>query len=258
VIQIGLDPSDLGRDYPNVVSLLGDAKLTLECLIASAHPRGNGDAWVREVQTTVNDWRAEVDPLRNSDAAPLRPERILRELGDWIPEDAVIVSDTGHSGMWCAQQLWVSSTSWDFLRAAGSLGWAFPASLGAKCALPDRPVICFTGDGGFWYHVQELETAVRCQIPTITCVNNNNSLNQETDIFRVAYDGHPSARQGEMWHFSKVDFARIAESMGAFGIRVERACELRAALDRAISCGKPAVIDIASDIAALAPTAWLS
>jgi acetolactate synthase-1/2/3 large subunit len=145
----------------------------------------------------------------------------------------------------------------DFLRAAGSLGWAFPASLGAKCALPNRPVICFTGDGGFWYHIQELETAVRCGIPTITCINNNNSLNQETEIFRVAYDGHPSQKQSEMWHFSKINFAKIAESMGAVGIRVERACELRAAFDRALSARKPAVIDIPSDIEALAPTAWV-
>ena len=257
VIQIGIDPSDLGRNYPNVVSLLGDAKLTLEMMITLSGEPAKREAWVREVQGMVNEWRAEVQPLRSSDASPLRPERILKELGDWLPENAIVVCDTGHSGMWCAQQLWVNSARWDFLRAAGSLGWAFPASLGAKCSVPDRPVICFTGDGGFWYHIQELETAVRCGIATVTCVNNNNSLNQETEIFRVAYDGHPSTKQGEMWHFSKVNFAKIAESMGAMGIRVEKACELRPAFDRALSAGKPAVIDIASDIEALAPTAWL-
>jgi acetolactate synthase-1/2/3 large subunit len=116
-------------------------------------------------------------------------------------------------------------------------------------------VVCFTGDGGFWYHLQELETAVRCGIPTVTCVNNNNSLNQETQIFRQAYDGNPSSKQGEMWHFSKVDFARIAESMGALGLRVTKPGELRSALDRAISSGRPAVVDVQSDIEALAPNA---
>ena len=257
VIQIGIDPSDLGRNYSNAVSLLGDAKLTLAALIERMGEPVKRDAWIREVQAAVNEWRAEVQPLRNSDASPLRPERILKEFGDWLPEDAIVVCDTGHAGMWCAQQLWVDTQRWSFLRAAGSLGWAFPASLGAKCALPDRPVICFTGDGGFWYHIQELETAVRCAIPTVTCVNNNNSLNQETEIFRVAYDGRPSQKQSEMWHFSKVSFAEIAQSRGAVGIRVERACELRAAFDRALSARKPAVIDIASDIEALAPTARL-
>ena len=257
VIQIGIDPDDLGRNYHNVVSLLGDAKLTLDGLIALSGAPVKREGWIREVQGMVNEWRAEVRPLRNSDASPLRPERILKELGDWLPENAVVVCDTGHAGMWCAQQLWVNGARWDFLRAAGSLGWAFPASLGAKCAVPDRPVICFTGDGGFWYHIQELETAARCGIATVTCINNNNSLNQETEIFRAAYDAHPSKKQSEMWHFSKVNFAKIAESMGAIGIRVEKACELRPAFDRALSAGKPAVIDVASDIEALAPIAWV-
>ncbi|MGH9359197.1 MAG: thiamine pyrophosphate-binding protein [Terriglobia bacterium] len=253
VIQIGLDPADLGRNYPNTVSLLGDAKVTLEALVGAPVKR---DDWINEVTALVNEWRTQVCALRSSEAAPMRPERILKELGEWLPEDAIVTCDTGHAGMWSCQQLWVDSQHWDFMRAAGSLGWSFPASLGAKCAKPDRPVVCFTGDGGFWYHLQELETAVRCGIPTVTCINNNNSLNQETEIFRAAYEGRPSKKQSEMWHFSKVNFARIAESMGAVGIRVEKPSELQAAFDQAISSGKPAVIDAVSDIEALAPVAW--
>jgi acetolactate synthase I/II/III large subunit len=261
VIQIGIDASDLGRNYPNVVSLLGDAKSTLQMLAdesaqQGAQDHGQRQEWIAEVQSEVNAWRQEVQAQRVCDSTPMRPERILKELGDWLPDNAMVVCDTGHAGMWSSQQLWVDSPRWDFMRAAGSLGWAFPASLGAKCAAPDRPVVCFTGDGGFWYHLQELETAVRCGIATVTCVNNNNSLNQETSIFQAAYDGHPSAKQGEMWHFSQVNFAKIAESMGAVGIRVEKPAELRSAFDRALSCGKPVVIDAVSDIRALAPTAW--
>lgn len=264
VIQIGIDPSDLGRNYPNRVSLLGDAKVALQSLNqAIAGDPSNvrpDDSWATETRAAVKEWRAVVLPLRSSDAVPMRPERILKEVGDWLPEDAIVVCDTGHAGMWSAQQLWVDQTNsgknWDFIRAAGSLGWAFPASLGAKCALPRKPVICFTGDGGFWYHLQELETAVRCRIPTVTIVNNNDSLNQETTIFRHAYDGKPSSKQSEMWHFSKVNFAAIAESFGALGIRVTKPGELRSALDCAISSGRPAVVDVQSDIEALAPTAW--
>ena len=260
VIQIGIDPGDLGRNYPNCVSLLGDAKVALQALNravagdAGQSPQAN--AWTGEARAAVKQWREEVRPLRESEAVPMRPERILKEIGDWLPENAIVVCDTGHAGMWSAQQLWVEGKPWDFIRASGSLGWAFPASLGAKCALPDKPVVCFTGDGGFWYHMQELETAVRCGIPTVTCVNNNNALNQETAIFRHAYDGKPSKKSAEMWHFSKVNFAAIAENMGALGLRVTKPCELRSALDRAISSGRPAVIDIESDIEALAPNAW--
>ena len=259
VIQIGIDAADLGRNYPNAVSLLGDAKVALQALNAAvADGKGNsarGEKWIEEAKAAVKEWRVEEKPLRDSDAVPMRPERILKELGDWLPEDAIVVCDTGHAGMWSAQQLWVDK-SWDFIRAAGSLGWAFPASLGAKCALPKKPVVCFTGDGGFWYHLQELETAVRCGIPTVTVVNNNNSLNQETTIFQHAYNGKPSKKQGEMWHFSKVDFSSIAESMGALGIRVTKPGEVRSALDRALSSRRPAVVEVLSDIEALAPTAW--
>jgi acetolactate synthase I/II/III large subunit len=253
VIQIGIDAGDLGRNYPNLVSLLGDAKLTLGALLGEGVQREN---WIAEIQKEVQAWKGEVRLLRNSDAVPMRPERVLKELGEWLPEDSIVVCDTGHAGMWSAQQLWIDSTNWDFMRAAGSLGWALPASIGAKCAAPHRPVVCFTGDGGFWYHLQEIETAVRCGIPTVTCINNNNSLNQETSIFQAAYDGNPSKRQGEMWQFSPVNFAKIAESMGAVGIRVEKPAELRSAFDRALSCGKPAVIDAVTDIGALAPVAW--
>ncbi len=259
VIQIGIDPSDLGRNYPNRVSLLGDAKTALQMLIQEI---GDGDGkelrnekWLAETKAAVKEWRAEVKPLRNSGIVPMRPERLLNELGDWLPEETIVVCDTGHAGMWSAQQLWVGKP-WDFIRAAGSLGWAFPASLGAKVAMPKKPVVCFTGDGGFWYHLQELETAVRCGIPTVTVVNNNNALNQETLIFKQAYGGRPSPKQTEMWHFSQVNFAMIAESMGALGIRVTKPAELRSALDRALSSGRPAVVEVMSDIEALAPNPW--
>ena len=261
VIQIGIDPSDLGRNYPNKVSLLGDAKVTLQLMNRAIVPDASHAAhmapWTAEAKETVKLWREEVASCRDSDAVPIRPERILEEVGSWLPNDAIVVSDTGHAGMWCAQQLWIEDDkSWDFLRASGSLGWAFPASLGAKVAMPKKPVVCFTGDGGFWYHLQELETAVRCGIPTVTVVNNNDALNQETMIFDHAYGGKQSAKASEMWHFSKVDFSAVAEKMGALGIRVTKPGEMRSALDQAISSGRPAVVEVLSDIKALAPNPW--
>jgi len=258
VIQIGIDAADLGRNYPNAVSVLGDAKVTLQAL-NQAVAGGNGGRtakWLEETRAAVNAWRAEVKPLRDSEAVPMRPERLMNELGAWLPQDTIVVCDTGHAGMWSAQQMWVNKP-WDFIRAAGSLGWAFPASLGAKVAMPKKPVVCFTGDGGFWYHLQELETAVRCGIPTVTVVNNNNALNQETMIFRHAYGNKRSPKEGEMWHFSpSVNFAKVAETMGALGIRVTKPSEIRPALDQAISSGRPAVVEVMSDIEALAPNPW--
>jgi acetolactate synthase-1/2/3 large subunit len=257
VIQIGLDPSDLGRNYPNVASVLGDAKVAVKMITDAVTRSGDNAAWVDEVQKQVKSWRDAGASLRNSDQAPIRPERWMKELGEAMPENAIVVCDTGHTAMWAAQQLWVDSKNWDFIRCAGSLGWGFPAAIGVKAACPDRPVICICGDGGFWYHLQELETAVRCNLPVVTVVNNNNALNQEYSIFMEAYDGKPSEKWGEMWHHNKVNFAAIAESMGALGLRVEKAADIGPAVKKALASGRTAVVELMGDIEAMAPKAWV-
>lgn len=256
IIQIGIDANDLGRNYPNSGSVLGDAKVTLEALIDSVNKREAG-AWVAEVQKMVADWRTEIEPFRNSNAIPMRPERVLKELSDCLPEDVLVVSDTGHSAMWLSQQLWMNSTKWDLIRCAGSLGWGFPASLGAKCAFPDRPVVAFVGDGGYWYHLQEMETAVRFGINSVTVVNNNKSMNQEINVYTRAYDGNPSDQWGTMWKFTDVNLTRIAEEMGAFAIRVEKPEDIAPAMDKAFASGRPALVEVMTDIDALSPGASL-
>ena len=135
------------------------------------------------------------------------------------------------------------------------MGWGLPAAIGAKCAVPDRPVLCFTGDGGFWYHISELETALRYGINTVTVVNNNHSLNQEkrgTERTYAAYSGNSD----EIWHFLDTDLAKVAQAIGCFGIRVERPSQLPSALEQAFASGKPAVVDVVADIEGIAPPAW--
>jgi len=169
----------------------------------------------------------------------------------------VVLSDTGHSGMWTGQMIRLTRPGQRFLRCAGSLGWAFPATLGAKCALPDRPVIGFCGDGGFYYHMAELETAARFNINAIMLVNNNYALNQEKHLFDSAYKGQQRGRATEMWHFShEVNFAKVAEAMGCVGIRVERPEDIRPALDKALASNCPAVVEVISDVDAMAKRAW--
>jgi len=185
----------------------------------------------------------------------MRPERICKEITEFLPSDALLVSDTGHSGIWTGTMVDLRHPGQSYIRAAGSLGWAFPAALGAKCAARERPVICFTGDGGFWYHMAEMETALRWGINTVTVVNNNHSLNQGKRGTEQAYVGR-TGNPDQLWQFLDVDFARIAEVVGCFGVRVERAGELRNALQDALASGKPAIVDVVSDIEAVAPLAW--
>ena len=134
---------------------------------------------------------------------------------------------------------------------------SLPASLGAQLALPDRPVVLFTGDGGFYYHLSELETAVRWNIPSITIVNNNRSLNQEVEVYEEAYGGELSGKHHELWHFREIDFARVAEAFGATGLRVANPADLPLAIEHALNERRPTVIDVVTDITAMAPLAYL-
>ncbi|MBO0887180.1 MAG: thiamine pyrophosphate-binding protein, partial [Acidimicrobiales bacterium] len=261
VIQADIEPTELGRHYRNDVSLLGDARATLRLLAGRAGAATTPDRrqWTARVAELVGEWRKDYEPLLASDATPIRPERLCGELSRSLPEDALLMSDTGHSGMWTGGMVDLRAGQ-GYLRAAGSLGWGFPASIGAKLGAPDRPVVLFSGDGGFWYHLPELETAVRWRVGTVVLVNNNRSLNQEIGPYSAAYGGQLRSRHAELWHFSDVDLAAVAESMGARGIRVtdpgdiEKA--LTTALDQAQSERLPVVVDAVSDIEALAPRAF--
>src|SRR5205814_2652971 len=151
-------------------------------------------------------------------------------------------------GMWMGGMFDLTSPRQSYMRSAGHLGWAFPAGLGAKCAMPNRPVVTFTGDAGFWYHIGELETAVRWKINAVTVVNNNSSGNQSKRGFDRVYGGKQTEQALELWTYSKMNFARLAEDMGAIGIRVEKASEIAPALARALEADRPVVIDVVTDI----------
>lgn len=260
VIQLDIDAQQLGRNYPNAVSLLGDAKVALRQMADAAQRKSpeSAAAWTRRVRELVAEWRKEADRKRESGMVPLRPERLCKEVTEALPADGVVVSDTGHAGMWTGQMVYLTQPGQRYIRCEGSLGWGLPGALGVKCALPDRPVACFTGDGGVYYHLPELETAARHGINLVIVVNNNNSLNQEIPLVEAAYREKRNERSGEIWRFQKTaNLARVAEALGCAAFRVEKPGELKDLLPRAFGMGKPVVIDCISDEQALAPTAWL-
>jgi acetolactate synthase-1/2/3 large subunit len=260
VIQLDIDPEQLGRNYPNTVSVLADAKVGLRHMIDAAQRKAPeaAKAWTGHVRDLVATWRAGAERMRVSDAVPLRPERICKEITDALPADGVVVSDTGHAGMWTGQMIEITKPTQRYIRCEGSLGWGLPGAMGVKCALPDRPVVLFTGDGGIYYHLAELETAARHGINLVVVVNNNNSLNQEIPLVNAAYREKRNDLSGEIWHFQKgINLAKVAETLGCAGFRVEKPGEVKELLPRAFALGRPVVIDVASEEQALAPTAWL-
>ena len=240
-IQLDIDPRELGRNYPNSVSLNGDAKITLAKLNEAA---GNEPArraeWLEQVQGYVADYWAECEPLRNSEAMPLRPERICKELEQWLPAHATLVVDTFHAALWTAQMTRLMKPGQRYIRCAGSLGWAFPATIGVKAALGEEKVIGFCGDAGFYYHMAELETAARCGLNIVMIVNNNHS---------------GGVSESARFH-AGVNFAKVADSMGCAGFRVERAADIQPALDKALAAGKPAIVEILSDPDIRAKRGW--
>ena len=257
-IHIDIDPEVLGRNYPLEVGIMADAKMALTEMIKFADETlvEKRISWVEEVQSYCRDWYDEFRPLLQSDNIPIRPERVCHDLSLNLPDNSFVVVDTGHGGMWMGGMFDLKSTGQSYIRSAGHLGWAFPASLGVKCAAPDRPVICFTGDAGFWYHIAEVETAVRWGINAVIVVNNNGAGNQSKRGFDRVYGGTQTDKAREMWTFNNVNFAQIAKHMGAESIRVENPKDFTPALQKAIALNKCVILDVVTDVDALAPLAY--
>jgi acetolactate synthase-1/2/3 large subunit len=258
VIQLDIEPLELGRNYPNAVPLLGDAKLTLRRLleIAERRPQETTLAWTERTAQLVAEWRDLEAPQLNSDALPMRPERLCKAISEILPADGIVVSDTGHSGIWSGTMIDFLRPGQRYIRCAGSLGWGLPGALGVKCALPDRPVVCFAGDGAAYYHIAELETAARYGINIVLVVNNNSALNQEIFLYDRAYGGKMRGNADELWRFRDVNFAEVAKTFGCAGMRVERPQDLGDALEQALRMNRPVVIDAVTDTYAVSRRAW--
>jgi acetolactate synthase-1/2/3 large subunit len=257
IIQIDIDPLEIGRNYAGTIGILADVRAGLEALAVLADAAKHED-WLAHTQKFVDEWRVEAETARNIDVHPMRPERLVRELNEVLPKDAIVIADTGYAALWTGTLLYLNNPQQKYFRAAGSLGWSFPASLGAKCAAPDKPVICFCGDGGFFYHLPELETARRRGIKTVTIVNNNHCLSQGLRNLNIAYEGRKDqSRKGECFEYLETDFAKIAQSFGCFGTTVDKPQDFRKAFEAAMASNLPAVIDVKTEFAVQAPLPWV-
>jgi acetolactate synthase-1/2/3 large subunit len=256
IVQIDQDPVEIGRNYPNTIGLLADVATGMEALAAACKPGQHGD-WLGQSQKYVDEWRAEAEKARSSEQVPMRPERVCAELTEVLPRDAILVADTGYAALWTGTLVYLRHPTQQYIRAAGSLGWSFPAALGAKCAAPDRPVICFCGDGGFFYHLPELETARRRGIKTVTIVNNNHGLSQGFRNLTTAYGERDKSRMNECFEYRETDLARVAQAFDCFGVTVDKPRDFRKAFEAALASDLPAVIDVKTEFAAQAALPWV-
>ncbi|GHE99071.1 thiamine pyrophosphate-requiring protein [Amycolatopsis deserti] len=249
-IQIDIDGSMIGMRYPTEVNLVGEAKGTLRALLPMVR-RKEDRAWREKIERNVASWWETVEQQAMVDANPVNPMRVVHELSQRIPEDAIVTADSGSSTNWYARNLRIRGRMRGTLSGTlATMGPGVPYAIGAKFACPDRPVIALEGDGAMQMNgMAELLTIQRYQHlwsdpRLVVCVFHNNDLNQVTWELR-AMGGAPKFEESQsLPEFSYAEFAR---SLGFEAIAVDAPDQLGAAWDRALSAGRPALLDVRCD-----------
>jgi acetolactate synthase I/II/III large subunit len=231
VIQIDVDPDEIGRSHGLTFGLVGDARLTLERLLERL--RALAPRLSRKAEREA--LRAEMAALDTTE--PNAP--ILRSLRAGTPEDAIVIAGMTQIGYY-SRPFWPVFRPRTYINSSysGNLGFEYPTALGAKVAHPDRAVIAICGDGGFMYNAQEMSTAVKYGINVVAVVFNDNAYGNVARDLDEAWGGAWEA------DFRNPDFMTLAEAYGVAGIRVEKPTEVGEAVRGALALNRPALIEV--------------
>lgn len=255
LIQIDSNAEILGHNYQAEMTVLADARTALEAGIADVEARGlkrERTAWAKKIAGDVANWRTHAAKLAlEKPEDGIHPAEILARLKEVMSPDDIIGADTGALGSWVGS-LYPVKQGKTFVRANGSLGWVVAGAMGAAIAAPDRRTVAVTGDGGVLYHLAELETALRLDIPIVIVVLNNASLASEYHTQARRWQGHYVR---DVIDYRDVDFAAVARAFGAHGVRVTEGGDLKDALAGALAANRPAVVDVVSSKEAVSPSA---
>jgi acetolactate synthase I/II/III large subunit len=241
IVHIDIDPAEIGKNVHIDVPIVGDVRLVLEELIRKLRP-GNTEKWLQQIKAWQKEYPMPVgSPCLDS---KLKPQFVIRELSRLSEDKTIVATDVGQHQMWTAQHFVIREPrSLITSGGLGTMGYGFPAAIGAKLAAPDKRVICITGDGSFQMNIQELATAVYNKIDIFIALINNNYLGmvrQWQDIFynkRYSY----TALEGSP------DFVRVAEAYGATSLRAENEQEASAAITQALQTRGPVLVDFKVD-----------
>lgn len=250
LIQIDIEPQEIGKIYPVEIGLVGDAKETLRALVNRIREHQtyplNGAARTLEIESRRRSWAAELEESQSNSEKPIHPARLLRELSDAAPKDAVFVTDVGWNKNGAGQQLQCSLPG-AFLTSGGmaTMGFAPPAAIGAKLAAPDRKVICLVGDGGFLSVLGSLTTAVELNVPVLWVLFNNFCFSTirtvGTNYFNNTYGTEFSTPDGEPYN---PDFTLLAKAFGIESGLVTEPDDLAPALRAAIASNRPYLLEV--------------
>ncbi len=249
LLHIDIDPKEIGKNYEATVPLVGDAKAVLTEILFQVERE---ERWLEgkpRPLEPIRQFRARVprcvdEEKMYSDAVPLKPQRLMKDLSDALPQNTVLFSDMGNHMAWAFHYLQLTRPN-SFFHCLGfaSMGYGTVAPIGAKLAAPDRTVIAIVGDAGFAMNGMEIHTAVEHNLAVIWIVLNNG--------------GHGMVYMGEKMQFSNkfhyslfnhpMDLCKMAEAMGALSFRVTEPGQFSDVLARAIASRRPVVIDAIID-----------
>jgi len=246
LVQIDIEPENVGLNRPVDLALVGDAKAVLRDLFESVKrltaPLPER-AEMAEYMAAQETWLAPFRKQAASDKRPIHPLRLVQEVRGFFPREAICVADGGNTTVW-AHYLNRIYAPRSFLWAAdsGHLGTALPYAIGAKLARPGHMIYAICGDGAFALNMQELETAARLKLPMVLVIANDRQWGMIKATQLANYDaGYIGV------DFDDVRYDQVAQACGCFGERVEDPNQIAPALERAVASGKPAVLDVLVD-----------
>jgi len=248
IIQIDTDPTQLGKKVPMEIGIAGDAKAVLADLLSVLKEDGGkgkaDEKWVSGLVKAYQQFLKSLEPMLGENTGPITMARLAKEVGEYVADKGAMVTIDGgmvfHWGFTYLQAC--EARRRFFFPGGGHLGCGHPFANAFKLAFPERPVVNFCGDGAFGLTLQELDTAVRHNLPVIHVINNDGGWGM-CKAGQLAFYGD-KALEGIDQDFSSADYAEIAKGFGCYGERVKDPNDIRPALTRAFESGKPAVLNV--------------
>ena len=252
LIQVDIDPEEIGRNLPVEIGMVGDAKAFLAQALRIARAKGArhsyGDTWRREIEGWRMDWRNFCEPFERAGDVPIEPRRLMAEMNRISPPDTVMVDDVGNCQVW-SEQYWQTKIPGNHMTAGGfaAMGFGIAGVLGARLARPNSPCVTICGDGGFSMMPHVVATAVEHNLPAVWVLHNNYAIGTIRDLQRAYHDGRElgtsfvNERTGKLWN---PDFAKMTDAMGGRGIRIEHPDQFGDAYREAIRSSTPTVIEV--------------
>jgi thiamine pyrophosphate-dependent acetolactate synthase large subunit-like protein len=246
IVQVDVDPAELGHNRPADVPIFGDARAVLSQLTAEAKgklDKGRYRTWVERLKSIDAEKGLESEKAMSDDKVPIHPLRLCKEVRDFLRRDAILVVD-GQEILNYGRQSIPTFTAGHRLNSGpfGCMGVGLPFGIGAKVACPETQVVVLHGDGSYGINGTEIDTAVRHKIPVLVVISNNGGWTADPK----------QDKPGRNLGYTRYD--KIAIDYGAHGEFVEKPHEIRAALERAYASRKPAVVNVVTDYTARATT----